>query len=286
MDMNEIYLEKYVGKKEYRKFKDRWKFCRKTHGFGFNPFAFLFGPLYLFYKKMYREGAAFLAVMAIASAVVGTAAGIFAMGLDTDAYNGRKDTNGNKVYGTAFKEDFSYFELTPWEVAEALAEPPVSVSQREQICVYGRGSVDISQMTVFEWCMMPLFDSDFFYDIDSFPAFVFWAARIITNIFLCLLLALRFDFIYYKRITRLAAKQLAGIKESAAEGVRQSILERSRVEAPCHPLYIFMGLTVFGVLYPLPLPFLLAACAGAFGLLMFPVISAADYIFGDKRNAV
>lgn len=27
MDMNEIYLEKYVGEKEYGKFEDRWKFC-------------------------------------------------------------------------------------------------------------------------------------------------------------------------------------------------------------------------------------------------------------------
>lgn len=45
MDMNEIYIEKYVGEKEYSKFEDRWKFCRKAHGFGFNPFAFLFGLL-------------------------------------------------------------------------------------------------------------------------------------------------------------------------------------------------------------------------------------------------
>ena len=282
MDMNEIYLEKYVGEKEYSKFEDRWKFCRKAHGFGFTPFAFLFGPLYLFYKKMYREGVALLAVMVIASAVVGTAAGIFAMGLDTDAYIGRTDTRGNKIYETAFKEDFSYFELTPREIAETLAEHPVYVGQEYYRC----RNIDISQLTVFEQVMLPLLSSDFYYVIDSFPAFVFWAARIITNIFLCLLLALRFDLIYYKRAVSLVARQLAGIKENAAEGVRQSILERSRGEVPCHPLYILMGLTVFGVLYPMPLPIFEAACVGAFGLLMFPVISAADYIFGDKRNAV
>ena len=275
MDMNEIYLEKYVGAKEYSKFENRWKFCRKAHGFGFNPFAFLFGPLYLFYKKMYREGAAFLAVMAVVSTIVGAAAGIFAMGLDTDTF-----------FETSFKENFSYFELTPEDIILELADAPVYVGQEYSICVYGRSSIDISQLTVFELLMMPLLDSDFYYGIDSFPAFVFWAARMITNIFLCFLLALRFDFIYYKRVKGLAARQLAGIKEGASEGVRQSILERSRGEVPCHPLYIFMGMTVFGVLYPLPLPFLLAACVGAFGLLMFPVISAADYIFGDRRNVL
>ena len=282
MDMNEIYLEKYIGEKEYSKFEDRWKFCRKAHGFGFNPFAFLFGPLYLFYKKMYREGAALLAVMAIASAVVGTAAGIFAMGLDTDAFIGRKDANGVNVSGTVFKEGFSYFELTPWEIAETLAEHPVYVGQEYYRC----RNIDISQLTVYEQIMLPLLNSKYYYLIDSFPAFVFWAARIITNIFLCFLLALRFDFIYYKRLMGLAAKQLAGIKEGAAESARQKILEKASAEIPCHSMYILMGLTVFGVLYPMPLPIFEAACAGAFGLMMFPFISVADYIFGDKRNAV
>ncbi|MDE7294281.1 MAG: hypothetical protein K2N72_07640, partial [Oscillospiraceae bacterium] len=113
-----------------------------------------------------------------------------------------------------------------------------------------------------------------------------WAARIITNIFLCFLLALRFDFIYYKRLMGLAAKQLAGIKEGAAEAARQKILEKASAEFPCHPLYILMGLAFFGVVYPMPLPVFEAACVGAFGLMMFPFISVVDYIFGDKRNAV
>ncbi|MDE7295376.1 MAG: DUF2628 domain-containing protein, partial [Oscillospiraceae bacterium] len=196
--MNEIYIEKYVGEKEYSKFEDRWKLCRKAHGFGFNIFALLFGPLYLFYKKMYREGAAFLAAMMIASTVVGAAAGVFAMGFDTDAYTGRKDANGVNISGTAFKRNFSYFELTPEDIILELADAPIYVGQEYSICAYGRSSIDISQLTLFELLMMPLLDRDFYYGIDSFPAFVLWAARIITNIFLCFLLALRFDFIYYK----------------------------------------------------------------------------------------
>lgn len=283
MDMNEIYIEKYVGEKEYSKFEDRWKFCRKAHGFGFNPFALLFGPLYLFYKKMYREGVAFMAVMAIVSAIAGAAVGVVAMGLDTNVYIGRKDENGNKVYETVFKEGFSYFELTPQEIAAALTASPVGVKQPEVGSYWYK---DISGMWAAEILMLPLNSGRYRYAIASVPAFVFWAARIITNIFLCFLLALRFDFIYYKRAASLAARQLAGIKEGAAEAARQNILERSRGEVPCHPLYIFMGMAVFGVLYPMPWPFFEAACAGALGLLMFPFISVADYIFGDKRNAV
>ncbi len=286
MDMNEIYLEKYMGEKEYRKFESRWRFCRKAHGFGFNPFALLFGPLYLFYKKMYREGAAFLAVMMIASAVVGAAAGVVAMGFETDVYTGRRDANGVYVSGTAFKEDFTYFEFTPEEIIVKLTADPVYVGEKDTACSWPSGQIGYLPSSVIEYFTLPLTSHRFYYGIGSFPAFVCWAARIIANVILCLLLAVRFDMLYYKKVSGLAAGQLSKIKKSASAGAREKILKKAHGEIPCHPLYILMGLTFFGVLYPLPLPFFEAACGGAFGLLMFPVISAADYIFGDKRNAV
>ncbi|MDE6592110.1 MAG: DUF2628 domain-containing protein [Oscillospiraceae bacterium] len=273
MDMNEIYIEKYIGEKEYSKFEDRWKFCCKAHGFGFNPFAFLFGPLYLFYKKMYREGAAFLAVMVVVSAVAGTAAGIFAMGLDADTFR-----------GTSFKKNFSYLELTPGEIIGELTADPVYVGGEQVMCTwpYGRRDSYLPSMSVMEYFTLPLTSHRFHYGIDSFSAFVCWAARIITNVILCLLLAVRFDMLYYKKVSDLAARQLSGIKEGASDGARKNILKRAYGERPCHPLYIFMGLAFFGILYPLPLPFFETACVSAFGLMMFPVISAADYIFGEK----
>ena len=274
MDMNEIYLEKYVGEREYSRFESRWKACRKR-GFGFNPFAFILGPVYLFYKKMYREGAAFLALMLISSLVIGTAAGIFAMGLDTSGFV--------TFRGAEFKEDFSYFDLTPGEIFDELTAAPVYVGETETLCVYGQTNISFSQMTLLEAFAMPLLDRSFYYGIESFPAFVFWAARIITNVVLCLLLAIRFDVMYYRKMSDLAAGQLSGIKESAPESSRLKVMERAYGEKPCHPLYVLMALTFLGVLYPLPLPFFPAVFKGAAGLLLFPVISAADYIFGDKN---
>lgn len=274
MDMNEIYLEKYVGEREYSRFESRWKACRKR-GFGFNPFALIFGPVYLFYKKMYREGAAFLALMLTASFVIGTAAGIFAMGFDTSGFA--------SFDGAEFKEDFSYFDLTPGEIFGELTAPPVQVGQEMSMCVYGRRENLLAGLTETEALIMPLLDRDCSYVIDSFPAYVFWKTRLITNVVLCLLLALRFDVIYYRKMSGLAAGQLSGIKEGAPEGSRLKVMERAYGEKPCHSLYILMAICFFGILYPLPLPLFLTFSRGARGLLLFPVISAADYIFGDKN---
>lgn len=275
MDMSEIYLEKYMGAREYSRFENRFKACRKR-GFGFDPFAFILGPVYLFYKKMYREGAAFLVLMLTVSTVLGTAAGIFAMGLDTSGY-------AMYDYGLVFKDGFSYFDLTPGEIFGELTAAPVYVGETETLCVYGRSNASFSQMTILEMLAMPLFDRSFYYGIESLPAFAFWAGRIITNVILCLLLNFRFDVIYYRKMSGLAARQLSGVREGAPECSRLEIMERACGEKPCHPLYVLMGLCFFGVLFPLPLPFLETVCKAALGLLMFPVVSAADYIFGDMN---
>ena len=272
MDMNEIYLEKYIGEREYSRFAHRWKACRKW-GFGFSFLALIFGPLYLFHKKMYREGAAFMVLMLTVSLIAGTAAGIFAMGYDGPKYPG----HGREPEP---KRGFSYSELTPGEIYSELTAPPVYVAVYWDRRTFSSDlTVSGSPLTV----IMPLVDRHFYYVIDSFPAYVFWKTRLITNVVLCLLLALRFDVIYYRKMSGLAAGQLSGIKEGAPEGSRLKVMERAYGEKPCHPLYVLMALTFLGVLYPLPLPFFPAVFKGAAGLLLFPVISAADYIFGDKN---
>ncbi len=272
MDMNEIYIEKYVGEKEYSKFEGRWKFCRKAYGFGFNPFALLFGPLYLFYKKMYREGAAFLAVMVVVSAVVGTAAGVFAIGFDP---------KGFVMEERFFKKDFSYLELSPGEVYAALTAAPLDpdMGSDDFVRFYGDREISVQQKTDFMLFTMPLaYYSVSYFHINSLPAFVFWAARVITNLLICFVLSLRFDSLYYKKVSGLVEKQLQRIKPSASESKRQAIIKKFSGESHYHPLYILLGLLVMSVIYLLPM-----SSGGiiymAVPLALFPIILAADNIF-------
>lgn len=272
MDINEIYIEKYVGEKEYSKFEDRWKFCRKAHGFGFNPFAFLFGPLYLFYKRMYREGAALLALMAAAGTIIGILAGIVFMGFDP---------KGFVMEERFFKKDFSYFELTPKEVYAALTAAPLDpdMGSEEFVRFYVDMNVSVEQKTDFMLFTMPLaYYSVSYFDINSFPAFVFWAVRIIISLLVCFGLSLRFDSLYYKKVRGLVEKQLQGIKPTASEPKRQAIIKKFSGKSRYHPLYILLGLLVMTVIYPLPM-----SSGGiiymAVPLVLFPIVLAADNIF-------
>lgn len=73
------YIEAYLGEKEAERCIRQWRGLEKRHFISFNPAAWLFSFLWLFYKKMHREFVVFLAAFFILPVIVGGIAGISRM---------------------------------------------------------------------------------------------------------------------------------------------------------------------------------------------------------------
>ena len=194
------YIEAYLGEREAERCIPEWSKLEKRHWISFNPAAWLFSFLWLFYKKMHREFAVFLAVFLILPVIVGGIAGI------------------SKMEG----------EISPKAVYSELRRIPITIDDRQSVCVYGRYS-EYEKMTVPWYLLMisPAVYSDMYYfRINSVPAFYFGLFRVLTMVALNIFLGVYGNRLYFRSVRGRIFRQLADMSTDE-ENSRLRILEKS-----------------------------------------------------------
>ena len=194
------YIEAYLGEREAERCIPEWSKLEKRHWISFNPAAWLFSFLWLFYKKMHREFAVFLAAFLILPVIVGGVAGI------------------SKMEG----------EISPKAVYSELRRIPITIDDRQSACVYGRYS-EYEKMTAPWYLLMisPALYSDMYYfRINSEPAFYFGLFRVLTMLVLNIFLGVYGNRLYFRSVRGRIFRQLADMS-TGEESSRLRILEKS-----------------------------------------------------------
>lgn len=172
------YIEAYLGKEEAERCISRWSKLEKRHWISFDPAAWLFSFLWLFRKKMHREFVVFLAAFFILPVIVGGIAGISRMEGD----------------------------ITPKAVYLELRRIPIIID--EYPCRYSENL----KMTVPWYILMlapALYPADYYFRINSVPAFYFGLFRVLTMFALNIFLGLYGNRLYFKSVRKKILKQLA-----------------------------------------------------------------------------
>lgn len=81
--LKDSYIHAYMGD-EARKQIPKWKKCEKNHNMNFNFPAFFFSFFWYFYKRAYKAGFVFLALIVLLPNIVGAAAGYVRIHDDID----------------------------------------------------------------------------------------------------------------------------------------------------------------------------------------------------------
>ena len=207
------YIEAYLGEKEAERCIQEWSKLEKRHWISFNPAAWLFSFLWLFYKKMHREFAVFLAAFLILPVIVGGIAGI------------------SKMEG----------DITPKAVYSELRRIPVSIWREYHTHEYAALHTlkschnPAKYMPWYEVMLTPLTDGRYSFEINSEPAFYYGLFRILTVFAVNLVCGFSFNYLYMKSVRRSIIKQLSKIKTDSAD-VREKILRKAAEEYSV-PLY-------------------------------------------------
>ena len=194
------YIEAYLGEKEAERCIHKWRGLEKRHWLSFNPAAWLLSFLWLFYKKMHREFAVFLAAFLILPVIVGGIAGI------------------SKMEG----------DISPKAVYLELRRIPITIDDRQSVCVYGRYS-EYLKMTAPWYLLMisPALDHDsYYFSINSEPAFYYGLFRVMTMLALNIFLGVYGNRLYFRSVRGRILRQLADMSTDE-ESSRLRILEKS-----------------------------------------------------------